>query len=348
MNKAFQGLSRRDFLRLAAIGGGVLVIAAAGKELHRLEATPSYESSIQALGTTISISIEGEPDDAAAGLAAGEAFAEVQRLEKLFTHYPGGTEIFSLNQTGLVEAPAPELADVVSEATQFSEETGGSFDITVEPVLDALQGFLMGQPFPSDSQFDAMKQLIDYERVVLSAKSINLTLPGMKVTLDGIAEGYILDRAAATLRANNIRSALVNVGGSITAVGSRGDGTPWEIGITNPIDTSELLGTLLIKDQAVCTSGDYENYFTADKTYYHIIDPATARSPLYSHSATVVASSAAVADRMGVVLMVDEPTVGAKLADSWDCEYLLYTDAAGPIASSGLENLMVKHDHSTR
>jgi len=322
------------------MGGGVLVIAAVGKELPRFEVIPTYESSIQALGTTVSIRIEGEEDDATAGLAAEEAFAEVGRLEKLFTRFPGGTEVCSLNQTGSIENPASELSEVVRDATRFSDNTGGSFDITVEPVLDALQGFLMGQPFPSDSQFEAMKQLIDYERVVLSGQSLDLTLPGMKVTLDGIAEGYILDSAAATLRANNIRSALVNVGGSIAAVGGRGDGTPWEIGIVNPLDPDETLGTLLIKDQAVTTSGDYENYFTADKTYYHIIDPTTARSPLYSHSATVVATSAAEADRMGVVLMVDDPTVGTKLADGWDCEYLLYTRAAGPLTSSGLKELM--------
>jgi len=340
LNREFRRLSRRDFLRLAAMGGGVLAIAALGKELPRLEATPYYESSIQALGTTVSIRIEGQADEVVAGMAAGEAFAEVQRLEKLFTHYPGGTEVCSLNQTGLVESPAAELAEVVKDATRFSDDTGGSFDITVEPVLEALQGFLMGQPFPSDSQFDAMKQLIDYERVVLSGQSLDLTLPGMMVTLDGIAEGYILDQAASTLRANNVRSALVNVGGSIAAVGGRGDGSPWEIGIANPIDPDETIGTLLIKDQAVTTSGDYENYFTADKTYYHIIDPATARSPLYSHSATVIAPSAAEADRMGVVLMVDDPAAGTKLAEGWDCEYLLYTDAAGPVASSGLKGLM--------
>jgi FAD:protein FMN transferase len=340
MNKAFQGLSRRDFLRLAAMGGGVLVIAAVGKKLPRFEVVPSYESSTQALGTTLSIRIEGEEDGAMARLASEAAFAEVGRLEKLLTRFPGGTEVCSLNQTGLVESPAPELAEVVRDATRFSDDTGGSFDITVEPVLEALQGFLMGQPFPPDSQFEAMKQLIDYERVVLSGQSLDLTLPGMKVTLDGIAEGYILDRAAATLRANNIRSALVNVGGSIAAVGGRGDGTPWEIGIASPLDPDQTIGTLLIKDQAVTTSGDYENYFTADKTYYHLIDPATARSPLYSHSATVVAASAAEADRIGVALMVDDPAVGPKLADGWDCEYLLYTRAAGPIASSGLKGLM--------
>ena len=340
LNGRFGKFSRRDFLKMALIGGATLAIPLLAREIGRTEPEQPYVKNISAMGTTVSIRIEDHVEPVLADLAAGRAIGEINRLAEVLTRFPGGTQVCGLNQTGELEAPGADVVGVLHQAERFSESTGGSFDVTVKPVLDLLDGYLSGQPFPSDSQFEVAKSLIDYGGVSTSDHFVSFAKPGMSVTLDGIAEGYILDRAASALKESGIRSALVNVGGSIRAVGSRADGSPWAIGIVNPVEPESILGTLRLRDQAVATSGDYENYYTTVRSYYHIIDPRTARSPLYSHSATVVAPTAVEADRMGVVLMVEDPSVGPRIADALGCEYLICTRAGGDISSAGMEELM--------
>ena len=325
---------------MALIGGATLAIPLLARESGRTEPPQPYIKSVSAMGTTVSIRIEDRIEPVLAGFAASRAMDEINGLARVFTRFPGGTQVYGLNQTGVLEAPSAEVVEVLRQAERFSESTDGCFDVTVKPVLDLLDGYLSGHPFPSDSQFEEAKSLIDYGLVATSDHFVSLAKPEMSITLDGIAEGYILDRAASALKESGIRSALVDIGGSIRAVGSRADGSPWRIGIVDPVRPESILGTLQLRDQAVATSGDYENYYTADKSYYHIVDPRTARSPLYSHSATVLASTAVEADRMGVVLMVEDPSIGPKVAEARGCEYLLSTKASGNIMSAGMEALM--------
>lgn len=162
----------------------------------------------------------------------------------------------------------------------------------------------------------------------------------MSITLDGVATGYILDHSIRVLKSRGIRSALVNFGGTLATLGSRANGSLWKVGIVDPLSSTNIIGTLYLKDQAVATSGDYEDYYTPDKHYYHIIDPGTARSPLFSHSATVVSSTATVADPLGVSLMVESPTSAMSLIDSFPAECLLYTRSDGVMISSGMKKLM--------
>lgn len=299
-----------------------------------------FQKSIKAMGTTVTFRVEGDISPSSANLAVVSASNEINRLEKLLTRFPGGNELCQLNQTGNLESPSTDVVAVLRGARSFSESHGGSFDITVKPVLDLLEGYLRGQPFPSDNQFDSAKSLIDYEGVSVSSHAVSLKKAGMGITLDGIAEGYILDRVVAILRSKGIRSALVDFGGTVATIGSRANGEPWRVGILDPIDNAKTIGTLQLRDQAVATSGDYENYFTADRDYYHVIDPSTARSPIFSHSATVVAPTAVEADPTGIALMVEEPNQGMKLADAHRCECLLYTRSGKIMTSSGMKELM--------
>jgi thiamine biosynthesis lipoprotein len=337
VNSKFRKLSRRDFLRIATMGGAAFAIPALRIGLGTSTLESAYEKSTSAMGTTVSITIEGVEDSALADFAASRALAEIKRL---LTHFPGGTQVYPLDQDGFLESPSTTTVDILQRATRASTSSGGTFDVTVEPVLQLLQGFLAGQPFPSDAQFDAARRLIDYEKVSVDDHYVSFPTPGMGITLDGIATGYILDQAVTTLKGCGVRSALLNIGGTLAALGSRADGSPWEIGITNPVHPATTVGTLHLRDQAVATSGDYENYFTADKSYYHVIDPFTARSPLYSHSATVVAAKAIEADQMGVVLMIESPRNGRKVADDQGCDYLICTRSEGTQSSAGMQELM--------
>ena len=332
--------TRRDFLKLAALGGVALAIPALGSGFKILGAeSQPFQTSLNAMGTTITFRIEDEIDATGASLAVNKAAEEIKRLETLLTRFPGGSEVYSLNSRGYVESPSAEVLGVLRASIQNSELSEGRFDMTVKPVLDLLDGYLAGQPFPSDAKFDSARMLIGYERVDVENNFVGLMKAGAGVTLDGVATGYIVDRAIESLRTSGIRSALVNVGGTVGTVGSRGDGSLWEVGISDPLNPIKPLLTLHVRDSAVATSGDYEDFYTADKSYYHIVDPGTARSPLFSHSATVVAPTALQADPLGVTLMVGEPSAGINLVDSTRADCLIYTDGGSILSTSGISEM---------
>ncbi len=300
--------------------------------------SPALQKSIYAMGTTVTISVEDALGYSDVDSAIEGAFAEIKRMEGLLTRFDQSSQVSILNTRDLLSGPDPTLVDVVGESLRFSVQTEGTFDITVKPALDLFTKFLSGGSGPTDAEFAAAQRLIDFERVQIEPGHITLTEPGMGITLDGIAPGYILDRAAASLRSSGVTSALVQSGGTIVAIGARSDGSPWRIGIRDPTDENGTIGALLLQDQAVATTGDYENYFTPDRSYYHVVDPATARSPLYSHSATVVAPRATTADSLGVTLMVMSPSEGLRLVDATrDTNCFIYARDGSRISSPGLE-----------
>jgi thiamine biosynthesis lipoprotein len=338
LNREFARLKRRDFLRLACASGIGLAIPLA--ELSKIPESDRRQvearRSINALGTTVTITVEDDSSPARAEAGIADAFTRIRELEAELTRFQSSSQVYRLNQLGRVEAPTPELVEALLKARYFSDRTDGAFDITVKPALDLLQRYLEGTSLPSDAEFEAARRLIDFEMLSVSNDVLSLGKARMGVTLDCIGKGYILDKAAERLREHGIRSALIQGGGTLLAIGARLDGSPWRIGIRDPEDPSGVVGKIALADRAVATSGDYENFFSPDERYYHIIDPTTARSPLYSHSATVTAPTAAEADPLGVALMVKEPREGLKMLEElggYEC--LIITRDKRLVSSNG-------------
>ena len=338
MNRNFARMTRRDFIRLASLGGLMLSLPLLRFLPGSVPSIRSAQKSIYSMGTTVTILVEDELDQSKLDGAFASAFAEVRRLESLYTHFDPTSGVSTLNTTGELDGADAEVVSLLTSSTRFSEATEGSFDVTVQPALALFGRFLGGGPAPADADFEAAQKLIDFEKVTLSPHTVSLAKAGMAVTMDGIATGYIIDRAASALRSFGVQSALVQAGGTMVTVGSRADGSPWSIGVRDPLNEYGTVGTLHVKDAAVATTGDYENFFTPDKSFYHVVDPSTARSPLYSHSATVVAPTAVQADPLGVALMVKSPGDGLRLVDGMskvDC--LICTRQGALVRSEGLE-----------
>lgn len=329
---------------MAAVGGLALSVPFLASRLRSDfsydSEEPFFSTSFNAIGTTVTVIIDDPISKDYGNQLVSYLSNQINSLGQVLTRFRGGTDLFTLNRKLEVVDPSPSLVSVMKNAASYSQATQGSFDVTVKPVLDLLQAYLQGQPFPSDSQFEKAKSLIDYEAVSVSNSAISLNKEGMGVTLDGIATGYILEKSVALFKSKGIKSALINFGGTLAVIGSRSDGSPWKIGIVDPISPTNTIGDVYLRDQAVATSGDYENYFTSNKEYYHVINPTSARSPLFSHSATVVASTSKIADPLGVALMIKPPDEAIKLLDSYPAECLLYTDDQGVMFSSGMKQLM--------
>jgi thiamine biosynthesis lipoprotein len=146
--------------------------------------------------------------------------------------------------------------------------------------------------------------LVDYKNINISGNNITLAKNGALITLDSIAVGYIVDKAAGLLSQGNMNNVLINGGGEIYPVGTRQDGQLWRIGIANPRDDSSYFGIIDSGDWAISTSGDYEAYFTGDYLYNYIIDPRTGVSPTELASATVIAGDTTCADALSTACII--------------------------------------------
>jgi thiamine biosynthesis lipoprotein len=289
-------LTRRDFIKITALAGGVLV----GGSLLHLTWEPKnviVRDTRLLMGTIIDITLVAESNKAGQ-TALNATFSEMERLTHIFNFREKDSQLGILNQNGKLDNATVELTNLLHQAKHFGEISGGAFDITVLPALQALQN---GHPITQ-----AHMDLIDYRNVEIQAQQIMLRFPGMRVTLDGIAKGYIVDGGVAALKSLGYENVLVEAGGDLLANGAHPDGSLWKIGVANPrpANGSQWLTTLHVNDRAVATSGDYMNTFTSDYSLNHIVDPRTGLSPAELSSATVIASSVTEADALATTLMV--------------------------------------------
>jgi thiamine biosynthesis lipoprotein len=147
---------------------------------------------------------------------------------------------------------------------------------------------------------------VDYTQVILNGNDI--TIPnGYEIDFGAIAKGYTSDSLIENFKDNGVQSAIVNLGGNVQTLGTKPDGSLWNVAITNPFSPSEELGIVSIEGKAVITSGNYERYFTDDdgNVYWHILDTSTgypADNGLVS--VTIVGESGTMCDALSTALYV--------------------------------------------
>ncbi len=298
-------MNRRDFVRFSAIGAGVLALGGLGvKELIEAGAVTEYSETRPLLGTFITIKLI-ETDASAARANIEDSFAEIERLSAILSRHDPGSELSRLNSTGRVSGASNELLSVVERALSVSALTGGAFDVSVLPLLSLYSdSFADGGSPPSEKSIEATKELVDYRRIEIKDRNITLAAPGMGLTLDGMAKGYIVDQAAASLRSRGLSRVLVAASGDMSLRGMRQDGEAWKIGVTHPRALAGYYEVFQTSNDSIATSGDYENAFTPDFSWHHIIDPRLGHSPREVASATVIAADTAYADALATSAMV--------------------------------------------
>lgn len=299
-------MNRRRFLQITAATTAVSAAWLVGRRLPSGPRLTTVTATRTLMGTVINLAVSGA-DAAAAESAVAATFAEMERLIAAFDHRRADSPLALLNRTGRLDAPPPELVEVISRARQYSLLSGGAFDISVKPLVDA---YAAGDPAAA-----AQRALVDYRRIAVAPESLSLE-QGMALTLDGIAKGRVVDGATAVLQARGFENILVEAGGDLMGLGARPDGAPWRVGINHPRRTgAELLGVLPVSMQAVATSGDYRHAFSQDFRRHHIIDPRSGVSPTDLAGVTVIAPSATDADALSTAVMVLGSEEGLALAE---------------------------------
>ena len=262
------------------------------------------------MGTLVSVTGIHDSSDRVQ-TAAGLAFEEMDRIVALLNRYDSDSAVSCLNHEGTIRGAPPELTKVLGRALSHHAASGGAFDPTVQPVVDFLRDG--GEDGPA---LDHVVSLVGAERVRLDGRAVRFAEPGMGITLDGIAKGWVVDRMADVLSAHGLGHFLINAGGDIRARGAREDGEPWRVGVQDPAGRGRLPDVVALSGMAVATSGGYEIYFDAERTRHHIVTPRTGTSPQHMQSASVIAPTAADADALATSLLVLEPGAGLSLIES--------------------------------
>ena len=301
-------LTRRRFLTITAAAAGVAAIPTAGAAVTPVEWRGT------ALGAQALLRLH-HPDAATAWRLVADCLAEVERLEGVFSLHRPDSALCRLNRDGALEAPPLDLVILLNEAKRYGDLTGGAFDVTVQPLWDLHARHFAGPNAdpagPPDAAVAAARALVDYRRIDVAPDRIAFDRPGMAVTLNGIAQGYITDRVAERLRAAGMAHVLVHLG-ETRALGPAENGRPWRVGIADPAAPERApVRTVDLVNGAVATSGGYGTRFSA--RCHHLFDPATGRSANHVDSVTVMAPTATAADALSTALAVLPPGEAPRL-----------------------------------
>ncbi len=238
------------------------------------------EASLDAMGSAYTIVAYGE-DRARLEEAVDQAFEEIRRLDRMLSNYRRDSEWSVVNRVA-GERPievTQELFDLLANCLEYSRLSEGAFDISVGPLMK-VWGFYKGSgELPRKQEVAAAVERVGYRNIVLDSKArtVRFLKAGVEIDPGGIGKGYAVDLAAAVLKANGIRSALVSASGSsIYALGAPPEDAGWRIDIRDPKDETKTAAEVVLKDESLSTSGSYEKFFKANgKVYSHIMDPRT-------------------------------------------------------------------------
>ena len=301
--------TRRRFIAIAAAAAGLPLTAVRA----RAATAPLHRWSGIALGAGAEILLH-DPDAARARRLIAACVAEIDRLEDVFSLYRPESAISRLNRTGRLPAPPVELVDLLAQARFYAERTEGAFDVTVQP-LWRLFAAHFARPGarasgPAEADLARARALVDYRAVEIEAAAVRFARPGMAITLNGIAQGYITDRVAALLQDGGMSDVLLDIG-ETRALGRHPEGRPWRVGIRRAADAETIARTVALAGRALATSAGIASPFDASGRHHHLFDPATGRPAVSAGQVSVIAPRATMADALSTALAVSSPARAA-------------------------------------
>ncbi len=305
------------FLGFFATGTGL-----SGPEPKCLTNPPDslFHLSRPVMGTDAEIYLYAENEQKAWELFHA-AFSELEDAESALSIYRTTSEVSRINRTAGIEPVTtdPETFSLIRDALSLSERTGGAFDITVGPLVEAW-GFFKGEGrSPSPEELATARARSGWEKVVLDEgrRSVRFLAPGVVMDLGGIGKGWALDQAARKLRNLGVEAALLGLGQSTyVAIGAPPDAAGWRISVPDPWSSEETISVIQLRDRSLSTSGNTEKYLVLDgRRLSHIIDPRTGHPAVGVRQVTVTAPNATESDALSTALFVLGPEAAAELIE---------------------------------
>jgi len=287
------------------------------------------------MGTIVTIEVVGGERESDRLGCIERAFEWFGRVESCCSRFDPASELSQLSADAITPVPASAmLFEAVQFALAVAAATGGAFDPTVGRAMTS-RGFdrhyRTGERVANDAAatFD---DAVSYRDVVLDPerRTIQFLRP-LRLDLGAVAKGLAIDMAAREL--HTLRDFAIDAGGDLYLAGHNAHGEPWSVGIRHPRQDRELIEMLRVCDLAVCTSGDYERHSDAG---HHILDPRDSSSALSVASATVIASSAMVADALATAAFVLGPAEGVAFLEAQGVDGIILTPDLDRHATRGM------------
>ena len=299
----------------------VLYLCFASKK--RVKADSGYQLVMGTFARVVAVA-----KDAATGTKCVEAgLAEIRKVDELMSDYNEDSEISRVNNQAAQKAvPVSESTfEVLQKSMEFSKLTHGAFDITVGPLVDIFHKTKEERIAPTPEQIAKAKERVGYEKLVLDSKNrtVRFSVEGMRLDLGAIAKGYGVDKAVEAARRHGAIGVMVDIGGDVRCFGVPPEGRDhWRIGLQDPnsvvegVSAGGLVLTLKVKNAAVATSGDYQQFVLIDgKRYSHIMNRKTGTSIEGLSSVTIIADNATDADALATSVSVMGPQKGMALIE---------------------------------
>ena len=244
------------------------------------------------------------------------AFAEITKVDELMSDYKSDSEISEVNRDGFKRAVkvSEPTYEVLQRSVEFSERTGGAFDVTVGPLVDLWRSAQDTNSLPTDAELLQVRSRVGYELLYLDANemSVRFAADGMRLDLGGIAKGYAIDKAIEAIQKSGAIGAMVEIGGDIRCFGAPAQGKErWRIGLQDARKTSansqgsRILMVLELTNAAVATSGNYQRFAVIKgQVYSHILDTKTGSTSDELTSVTIISKSAIEADALATAVSV--------------------------------------------
>jgi FAD:protein FMN transferase len=251
-----------------------------------------------------------EADATTAARAAAAARAEVDRLDRKYSHYRDDSLVALIGaaaDAGEDIEVDDETADLLDFSAALHAQSGGRFDVTAGALTRLWD--LKGGRLPDAAALSEARSRTGWQRVQWRRPRLCPGVEGMRLDLGGVVKEYAADRAARLCREVGAEHGIVDLGGDIAVVGAHADGSPWLAGIKTPGNTARATASIELSRGGLATSGDYERVMIVDgRRYSHIVDPQSGIPVESFASVSVVADSclvAGAASTLGMLLGVE-------------------------------------------
>jgi FAD:protein FMN transferase len=310
------------------------------------EAQQVYKRTLKLMGSRFDITVVAN-NEAEGNTYIDMAIAEISRIEKLISDWDPTTQVSEINrQAGIKPVKVDkEVFDLIDRSIKISELTSGAFDISYASMdkIWKFDGSMTKKP--TDVEIKKSVEKIGYQKIILNEAEFSVFLPqaGMKIGFGAIGKGYAADKGKALLIKNGVQAGIINASGDMNTWGKQPGGESWMVAITNPLNKEKAFSWLPIDNSAIVTSGNYEKFVVFDNVRYaHIIDPRTGYPAQGIVSASVLCSSAELADALATAVTVMGVEVGLDFINQLKGVECILVDVNNKVHTS--DNIVLKPD----